>query len=105
MLLCRSLYGLLSCIKINRKLSIGSWITISHSSVVEIMADAGFEWLVLDLEHSPMSIEKSLSLISIIQGKGLKALVRVGQNDPLIISTGLMDNKAIDKIYNHLSIV
>ena len=34
------------------KISIGSWITLGHLSIVEIMADAGFDWLCVDLEHS-----------------------------------------------------
>ena len=35
-----------------RKLSIGSWIQIGHPAIAEIMASAGFDWLVVDLEHS-----------------------------------------------------
>lgn len=33
--------------KINTKgkISIGSWITLNHFSIVEIMAEAGFDWL------------------------------------------------------------
>ena len=34
------------------KISIGSWITLGHFSIAEIMANAGFDWLCVDLEHS-----------------------------------------------------
>ena len=34
------------------KLSIGSWITLGHMGIVEVMAGAGFDWLCIDLEHS-----------------------------------------------------
>ncbi len=38
----------------NRKLTIGSWITLGHSSTAEIMAQAGFDWLTVDMEHSAL---------------------------------------------------
>ena len=41
------------------KLSIGSWVTIGHHSIVEIMASAGFDWLTIDMEHSAITLEKA----------------------------------------------
>ena len=35
----------------DRELTIGSWITMSHPSVAEIMSNAGFDWLTVDMEH------------------------------------------------------
>ena len=35
----------------SRELTLGSWLTINHQSVVEIMGTAGFEWLCIDIEH------------------------------------------------------
>ena len=67
------------------KLSIGSWVTIPHPSIIEIMATAGFEWLTIDIEHSAVGIESIQSMISTIQGKSMKALVRVFDNDEVII--------------------
>ncbi len=34
------------------KVSLGSWITIGDCNIAEIFAAAGFDWLVVDLEHS-----------------------------------------------------
>ena len=70
---------------INNKLTIGSWITIGHTSVVEIMASAGFEWLVVDMEHTSIDLATAHSLIATIQANGLKALVRVSKNEEVII--------------------
>ena len=36
--------------------TLGSWITLAHPAIPEIMANAGFEWLVVDLEHSSITI-------------------------------------------------
>ena len=69
----------------NNKLTIGSWITIGNPSIVEIMATAGFEWLTIDMEHSVITLDIAQTLISTIQGKNMKALVRVGENNDLLI--------------------
>jgi len=48
------------------KISIGSWITLGHLSIVEIMADAGFDWLCVDLEHSVIDFYEAEILIATI---------------------------------------
>ena len=67
------------------KASIGSWITINNSSIAEIMADAGFDWLCVDMEHSVIDYAEAQQIILAIQSKGLKAFVRVGENNTRII--------------------
>ncbi len=67
------------------KYSIGSWITLAHVSIVEVMAEAGFDWLCIDLEHSIIDFNEVQLLILAIQSKNIKAYVRVGSNDQLII--------------------
>jgi len=67
------------------ELTIGSWVTIGHPNVVEIMASAGFEWLCVDMEHTTIDLGMAQSLITTIHAQGLKALVRVAQNEEVII--------------------
>lgn len=69
----------------NNKFSLGSWISLSHPSIAEVMADAGFDWLCIDLEHSVTDYFEAQQLIMAIQSKGLKAYVRVGENNKRII--------------------
>jgi 2-dehydro-3-deoxyglucarate aldolase len=69
----------------NKELSIGSWLTIPHQAVIEILSTAGFEWLTIDMEHSPISIETIMNLIGHIQGNGMQALVRVSKNEEVAI--------------------
>ena len=71
--------------KIKNEFSLGSWITLNNSSVAEIMADAGFDWLCIDLEHTSIDYNEAQQLILAIQSKGLKAFVRVGENNSRII--------------------
>ena len=64
---------------------LGSWITLSHPSIPEILADAGFDWLCVDMEHSVIDYFEAQQLITVIQSKGLKTFVRVGENNSRII--------------------
>ena len=61
--------------------SLGSWITIGHPAVAEIMSAAGFDWLTIDLEHSAISIERAEELIRVIDLSGVKPLVRLSSNN------------------------
>lgn len=64
---------------------IGSWITLNNPSIAEIMADAGLDWLCVDMEHSVIDYAEAQQLILAIQSKGIKAFVRVGENNTRII--------------------
>jgi 2-keto-3-deoxy-L-rhamnonate aldolase RhmA len=67
------------------KVNIGSWLTVGHSSIAEIMVEAGFEWLVIDMEHSAITLNEAQSLIQVIGLSGRVPLVRVGENNPYLI--------------------
>jgi 2-keto-3-deoxy-L-rhamnonate aldolase RhmA len=67
----------------DNSIKIGSWITLNHMGIAEVMATAGFSWLCLDLEHSVIDYYGMQVMISTIQSKGVKAYVRVGGNDAM----------------------
>ena len=67
------------------ELTIGSWIMMGNPMSVEVMALAGFEWLVIDLEHTSINMETAQALITTIQAQDIKALVRVSKNEEVII--------------------
>lgn len=64
---------------------IGSWITLNDPAIAEIMADAGFDWLCVDMEHSVIDFFEAKQIIIAIQSKGLKAFVRIGENNSLLM--------------------
>ena len=66
-------------------ISLGSWITLNSPTVAEILASSGFDWLCVDMEHSVTDYKDAQLLITTIQGKGIRAYVRVGENNPRII--------------------
>jgi len=69
----------------NREFTLGSWVTINHPSIIEIMSNKGFEWLTLDIEHSSFDFENIKNLIAHIQNNNMAALVRVYANEEVVI--------------------
>src|ERR1019366_10812895 len=68
-----------------KKLTLGSWITLAHPAIAEIMAGAGFDWLAVDMEHSVITIREAEELIRVIALSGAAPLVRLSSNDPVQI--------------------
>ena len=72
-----------------RQTTIGSWLSLSGQDSCEIMTRSGFDWLVIDMEHTALGSGRMVDLIRIVDLAGLPALVRVGANDPLLIKHAL----------------
>lgn len=64
----------------NSELTIGSWITLGHPTIAEIMAAAGFDWLVLDMEHSVMELGEAQAIIQVLDKQQCPAIVRLTSN-------------------------
>lgn len=64
-----------------KELTVGSWITLGHPGIAEIMAKAGLDWVVVDLEHSVIDIAMAGELIRTIDLCGVAPLVRLTSND------------------------
>ena len=62
---------------ISGETTIGSWITLGHPAICEIMANAGFDWLTIDLEHSSMTLKDAENLIRVVSLSGTSPLVRL----------------------------
>jgi len=69
----------------NNEVTIGSWITIGNPCIPDILATAGFEWLVIDIEHTMIDFSMVQILISTIQSHNIAALVRVSKNEEVVI--------------------
>ena len=63
------------------ELALGSWITLAHPAIAEIMSKAGFDWLAVDMEHSVITIREAEELIRVIELCGVTPLVRLTSND------------------------
>jgi 2-dehydro-3-deoxyglucarate aldolase len=69
----------------SQKHTIGSWLTLGNTAVTEIMAQAGFDWLVVDMEHSAITLDIAQEMIRVIELNGIASMVRVGHNQPNLI--------------------
>ncbi|MEM7550367.1 MAG: aldolase/citrate lyase family protein [Bacteroidota bacterium] len=69
----------------SNQISIGTWITIGHLSMVEILLTADFDWFAIDLEHSVINLETTQQMISTINQSGKSSLVRVSKNEEVVI--------------------
>ncbi len=59
--------------------SIGSWMQIPNSSVAEIMGQAGYDWVAIDLEHGSISVHQLPSLFRALELGNTLPLVRVAE--------------------------
>jgi 2-keto-3-deoxy-L-rhamnonate aldolase RhmA len=70
----------------SKDITLGSWLSLGSPYVTEIMLKAGFDWLVIDMEHSAAnSLSRVQQLIQIIDLGGCIPLVRIPINDSTII--------------------
>lgn len=58
-----------------------AWSQAASNITAEIMAEAGFEVLVIDMEHSPVDMGSLISLIQATKGTGCAPFVRAPWND------------------------
>lgn len=62
--------------------AIGSWIAFSDPYSVEVMAAAGYDWLVIDTEHCPIGIESLRNILVAMKGFPTQPVVRLMNNHP-----------------------
>jgi 4-hydroxy-2-oxoheptanedioate aldolase len=67
------------------KRQIGLWSTLSSSYTVETVAGAGFDWLLLDTEHSPSDLENLLTQLQAAAPYASHPIVRVPWNDMVTV--------------------
>ena len=64
---------------------IGLWVSIPDPGVVEMLAGCGYDWLLLDTEHSPMDAVATLPLMQAAAPYPVSTIVRPGWNNPVEI--------------------
>ena len=67
------------------KPQIGLWSSLSSNYTVEVIAGAGFDWILLDSEHSPNDLESLLTQLQAAAPYPTTPIVRVPWNDMVTI--------------------
>jgi len=72
--------------------SIGTWLTLPDPVSARLMARVGFDWLTVELEHTPINFETAAQSFTSIAGSGCVPLARVpwntAENIKRVLDTG-----------------
>jgi len=63
---------------------IGLWSSLSSHITVEVVAGSGFDWLLLDTEHSPNDVTMVHGQLQAMTGGTASAVIRPAWNDPIL---------------------
>ena len=81
---------------------IGTWVKIPSLETVELLGHAGFDFVVIDMEHAPHSLEGAYRLVFAAQAMGMAALVRLPDRSEAEIQR-LLDGGADGLLVPHVS--
>lgn len=62
--------------------TVGSWVQIPHPSSAEIMGQAGYDWVAIDLEHGSIAVHQLPDLCRALELGGTLPLARLAQGHP-----------------------
>jgi 4-hydroxy-2-oxoheptanedioate aldolase len=71
------------------QLQIGLWSSLCSNIVAEVIGAAGFDWIVLDSEHSPNEIPNLMAQMQAMQGGTATPVVRPAWNDAVLAKRAL----------------
>jgi len=69
--------------------AIGTWVELCDSGVVQVLANAGFDWACIDTEHNPFDETQLYTCICVAKKAGISPIVRVRKNDESLIKLAL----------------
>ena len=67
------------------KKQVGLWISLSSNFVAEVTAPAGYDWALIDMEHSPNDYFSVLGQLQVFAASNTTAIVRADWNDTVIV--------------------
>src|SRR5258706_9159981 len=60
--------------------SVGTWLTLPDPVAAQLMSKTGFDWLTVELEHTPITFETAAQSFAIIAASGCVPLARIPWN-------------------------
>ena len=71
------------------KLQIGLWSSLCSNIAAEVISDSGFDWILLDTEHSPNEIPDLVTQLQAIQRGTATPIIRPAWNDAVLAKRAL----------------
>jgi len=71
------------------KIVFGPFLKFTDPAVAEIMGFAGFDFVIIDAEHGPISMQNAQNMIRAAESVNITPVIRVGNNDEALILRAL----------------
>jgi len=71
------------------KTPVGAWLVSSAPSTAEALGCIGFDFLVVDMEHTPIDTPQMIGILQTIAGTPAQAIVRPPWNDMVMVKRAL----------------
>lgn len=68
---------------------VGLWVSLASPYSAEIVAGSGFDWMVIDTEHSPNEVDTTLAQLQVCAAYPVMPVVRPAWNDTVLIKRHL----------------
>lgn len=72
---------------------LGTWVKIPSLETMQLLGHAGFDFVVIDMEHAPHTLERAVELVFAAQAMGMAALVRLPDHTGMTVQP-LLDGGA-----------
>ena len=64
---------------------IGLWLSLSSAFTTEAVAGSGFDWMLIDTEHSPNDLNSVMAQLQVLAAHPVTPIVRPDWNDPVLV--------------------
>ena len=68
---------------------IGLWVSLASAYSAELVAGSGFDWLLIDTEHSPNEVDNTMAQLQAVAASPVSAVVRPAWNDKVLVKRHL----------------
>lgn len=74
---------------LRREVTLGTWLQINNPTAAEVLANTGFEWIAIDIEHTDIDITSLTGLLRGMYGRNVAPIARVATNGVMDIRRAL----------------
>lgn len=68
-----------------RQTVIGTWLMSGSASVAEALGSSGLDFVVVDMEHTPIDVSQTIDILRALAGTQAEAVTRLPWNDPVMV--------------------
>jgi 2-keto-3-deoxy-L-rhamnonate aldolase RhmA len=74
---------------LEREVALGTWLQINNPTAAEVLANTGYDWIAIDIEHTDIDITSLTALLRGMHGRGPAPIARVATNSVMDIRRAL----------------